>query len=223
VRDLETKQLPFVLAKSLTDTAKDSQAEVKRNVRAAFKLRNTWTESGIRIKPADKRGNQGRIEADVHTDTANRKTGAPDYLGRQEEGGEKVPFGGHQFIAVPTRYLRQMAPGVIPAELRPRNLLGATGGKFATSNRKGQTVNRRQVRVRGFVFFVQKLRGGDMAIMGRYITDRDAYPFYLLIRSARVKRSHMEMVKTVTRVANDRFGRHWDENWRQLYANGLRL
>jgi len=223
VRNLETKQLPFILAKTLTDTVKDGQAEVQRNVRAAFKLRNTWTERGIRIKPADKKGNNGQIEADVHTDTANRATGAPDYLGRQEEGGEKVPYGGRQFIAVPTKYLRQMAPGAIPAELRPKNLLGATGGQFIYRGRKGQQVTGRQKRVRGFEFFLQKLKHGEMAILGRYFTDRDAYPFYLLIPHARVKRSGLEMVRTVERVANDRFGRHWDRNWQQAYASGLRF
>jgi hypothetical protein len=223
VRDLEAKQLPFMMAKTLTDTAKDAQAEVKRNVRAAFKLRNTWTESGIRIKPADKKGNNGRIEADVHTDTANRTTGAPDYLGRQEEGGEKVPYGGRQYIAVPTIYLRRMAPGVIPAELRPRNLLGAVGGRFAVRTRKGQIALRNQRRVRDFVFFLQNLKKGELAILGRYITEREAYPFYILIPHAHVRRSHLEMVKTVESVANDRFGRHWDENWRSLYSNGLRF
>jgi hypothetical protein len=223
VRDLEAKQLPFIMAKTLTDTAKDGQSEVKRNVRAAFKLRNTWTEQGIRIKPADKKGNSGRIEADVHTDTANRTTGAPDYLGRQEEGGEKVPYGGRQFIAVPTKYLRRMAPGVIPAELRPRNLLGATGGRFIARGKKGQIALRNQKRVRDFVFFLQKLQKGEMAIMGRYFLEREAYPFYILIPHARVRRSALEMEKTVERVANDRFVRHWDDNWRSLYASGLRL
>jgi hypothetical protein len=223
VRELEAKQLPFVMAKTLTDTAKDGQAEVKRNVRAAFKLRNTWTEQGIRIKPADKKGNSGRIEADVHTDTANRRTGAPDYLGRQEEGGEKVPYGGHQYIAVPTKYLRRMAPGVIPAELRPKNLLGAVGGRFTTRGKNGQMALRNQKRVRDFVFFLAKLKQGDMAIMGRYFVEREAYPFYLLIPHARVKRSALEMEKAVERVINDRFGRHWDENWRATYASGLRI
>jgi hypothetical protein len=116
-----------------------------------------------------------------------------------------------------------MAPGVIPAELRPKNLLGAVGGRFAARTRKGQVALRNQVRVKDFVFFIQKLRGGDMAIMGRYITDRDAYPFYLLIPRARVKRSQLEMEKTVERVVNERFGRHWDENWRAAYAAGLKI
>jgi hypothetical protein len=184
VREFAVKQLPFVIAKTLTDTVKDGQIEVQRNVDRAFKLRNSWTKQGIRIKPADKKGNAGRIEADVHTDTANRTTGAPDYLARQEDGGEKVPYGERHYIAVPTKYLRQMAPGIIPAELRPKALLGAVGGRYTARTRKGQIAIRNQVRVRGFEFFLQKLKRGDMAILGRYMTDRDAYPFYLLISHA---------------------------------------
>ncbi len=223
VRDLQSKQLPFITAKTLTNCAQDGQAEVRRNEDRAFKLRNNWTQQGVRIKPANKNGNSGRIEADVHTDTANRATGAPDYLGRQEDGGEKVPFGGRHYIAVPTKYLRQMCPGVIPQELRPKNLLGATGGRYTARTRKGQIALRNQVRARGFEFFLQDLKDGHKAILGRYFTDRDAYPFYLLITEAHIKRSQLEMEATVASVVNARFERHWDENWRQAFASGLKL
>ncbi len=223
VRELAAKQLPFVMAKTLTHVVQDAQKEVQRNVDRAFKLRNNWTRQGIRITPADKKGKAGRIEADVHTDTANRSTGAPDYLARQEDGGEKVPYGGRQYIAVPSKYLRQMAPGIIPAELRPRALLGAVGGRYATRSRKGQLALRNQTRVNGFVFFLQTIKDGHMAIMGRYFTDREAYPFYLLITHATIRRSALDMVGTVESVASDRFARHWNENWRATYAAGVKL
>jgi hypothetical protein len=223
VRDLAAKQLPFVMAKTLTDVATDAKLEVQRNVSRAFKLRNNWTMQGIRITPAKKAGNAGRIEADVHTDTANRATGAPDYLGRQEDGGTKVPFGGRQYLAVPTRYLRQMAPGVIPAELRPRNLLGSVAGRYTTRNRKGQIALRNQRIVNGFIFFLAKLKAGDMAIMGRHFTEHEAYPYYILIHSAHVPKSQLDMERTVARVANERFERQWDKNWKSIYASGLKL
>lgn len=223
VRELEKRQLPFVVAKTLTDTVKDAQADVKRNVRAAFKLRNTWTEQGIRIRPADKKGNNGRIEADVHTDTANRKTGAPDYLERQEDGGEKVPYGGRHYIAVPTDTFRQRFPGVIPQELRPGNLLGAVDSRYTAHMRKGQIALRKQKIVRGYVFFLQKTKGGTLAILGRPATGREPFPFYWLVPHARVKKSGLDMVKTVEKTANDRFPRHWDANWKQIYASGLKI
>lgn len=222
-RKFEEKQLPFVTAKTLTDTARDAQAGVQNNVRQAFTLRNEWTVRGIRFKPASKKGNNGRIEADVHTDTANRKTGAPDYLGRQESGGTKVPYGGHQYLAVPTKYLRRMASGVIPAELRPKALLGATAGLFPAHQKNGKTGFRSQRIVNGFVFFVQRLRGRDLAIMGRPIAERYAYPYYLLIHGANVKRSKLQAEKTVNQIARERFGQNWEANWRYVYASGIRI
>lgn len=220
-RNFEKKQIPFVLAAAITAVAQDSQKAVQGNVRRAFKNRNAWTEKGIRIKPADR--NKFPVQGDVHTDTANRTTGAPDYLGRQEDGGEKVPYGGRHYIAVPTKYLRQMAPGVIPAELRPKALLGAVGGRYGRTKRNGQIALQPQLRVKGFEFFMVKLKDGHMAIMGRYMTDRDAYPFYLLITEAHVRKSGLDMVETVTNTVNERFGRQWDLTWQRLYGSGLRL
>lgn len=226
VRDFEKKQLPFVMAKTLTNTVQDAQAVVKQNAARAFSLRNDWTQRGIRIKPAQKKGNEGRIEADVHTDTGNHKSGAPDYLGRQEDGGEKVPFGGHHYIAVPTDTFRKRFPGVIPAELRPRNLLSDSAqkyGRYAIKNRKGQIALRNQKIVRGYVFFIQKTKDGKMAIMGRPAAGKEAFPFYWLISRAHVKKSGLEMRDTVEKVANERFGPNWEKNWKQIYASGLKL
>lgn len=226
LHELEKTQLPFAVASTLTAVAQDAQLEVKRRVRQAFTLRNSWTEQGVRIDPADKRGNLNRqISAKVYTDTANRATGAPDYLVRQEEGGEKVPFGGHEYLAVPTRYLRQMAPGIIPQELRPRNLLSLAenGGHYEHRTRRGSVSLRSPRLVRGFEFFTQKIGEGNMAILGRYVTDRDAYPFYLLITEAHIRRSGLEMVKTVERVAGERFQRQWDVAWHRIRLRGIRV
>jgi hypothetical protein len=218
LHDIQKRQLPFAMASALTATAQDGQAEVRRNLGAKFTLRNRFTEQGIRIKPADK--NKLPLQADVHTDTANRKTGAPDYLGNQEDGGEKIPFGGHQHIAVPTKYLRQMCPGVIPQELRPKNLLGAAqlGGKYKTN--KGAVRNQRIVR--GFVFFLQKIKDGNAAIMGRYMTEQDAFPFYLLIPEANIK-PRLKMEQDVRRIAEERFPRQWDLAWNRILQQGMRI
>ena len=161
------------------------------------------------------------IEADVHTDTANRATGAPDYLLPQEDGGEKVPHGGRSYLAIPTRYLRQMASGAIPQELRPRNLLGAVGGRYtAITRKKGQIALRNQKQVRGFVFFLQEISDGHKAIMGRYFTDHEAYPFYLLIPEAQIK-PRLDMQRTVETVARAAFPELWAETWRTIMARGL--
>jgi len=219
--DLQKRQLPFALASTLTGCAKDGQAAVQGSLSGKFTLRNSFTRQGIRIKPAEKKTQ--RIEADVHTDTANRSTGAPDYLVAQQEGAEKVPHAGRQYLAVPTKYLRQLAPGVIPQELRPRNLLGAVGGRYtAITRRTKQASLRNQRLVQGFVFFVQRMRDGHQAIMGRYWTDRDAYPFYLLIPAARID-PKLDMEKTVRTAVERAFPDRWKETWRRIMTKGLRV
>ena len=219
--DLQKRQIPFALAKTLTGCAKYAQRAVQANLGIKFQLRNNFTKQGIRIKPASKSG--AVIEADVHTDTANRSTGAPDYLLLQEEGGEKVPHAGRQFLAIPTKYLRQMAPTTIPAELRPRNLLGAVGGRYTAFKRKtGQIALRNQRIVQGFVFFVQEISDGHKAIMGRYMTDREAYPFYLLVPEGHI-RPRLEMQKDVEMAARAAFPELWAETWRTIMAKGLRI
>jgi hypothetical protein len=218
--ELQKRQLPFALAATLTGCAKAGQADVQQGLSGKFHLRNDFTRRGIRIKPANKRNE--RIEADVHTDTANRSTGAPDYLVGQQEGAEKVPHGGRQFLAVPTKYLRMLAPNVIPAELRPRNLLGAVGGRYLANRRGKAGALRNQKIVQGFVFFIQDIKGGHKAIMGRYWTDRDAYPFYLLIPEARVK-PRLDMEKSVRRAVERAFPEKWQETWRRIMARGLRI
>lgn len=220
IHELERKHIPFALAATLTNLAKGSQAKVKAGLGSKFKLRNSFTEQGIRITPAKK--NAETIQADVHTDTANRKTGAPDYMGRQEEGGDKVPHEGRMHIAVPTKYLRQMiGDGPIPAEMRPRALLGAVGGRYTGHTRKGQIALRNQVRVRGMVFFLLESKGKSL-IMGRYWTEKEAYPFYVLVPEVHVReRLHME--KDVESYCVEHFEQAWQEQWERMRAKGLRL
>jgi hypothetical protein len=221
--DLQKSQIPFALAKTLTGCAKAAQAKVQENLGGKFTLRNDFTLRGIRIKPAEKRASV--IEADVHTDTANRATGAPDYLLPQEEGGEKVPHNGRAHLAVPTRYLRQLAPGIIPAELRPRNLMALSdnAGKYPAMKRGSRERIMRNPRlVRGFYFFIEPLKDGIDAILGRYTTDRDAYPFYLLIPEASIK-PRLQMQQDVEAAVQSAFPGLWADTWKTIMARGLRF
>lgn len=224
--ELQKRQLPFALAKTLTGVVKKAQGGVQASLGKKFHLRNTFTSQGIRVRPASKSGGAGGIiSADVHTDTANRSTGAGDYLLPQEEGGEKVPINGRHFLAIPTRYLRQMAPGIIPTELRPRNLLGAVGGRYTAIKRgKGQIALRNQRIVRGFVFFLQEMKDGHQAIMGRNVKSagKDAWPFYLLIPEGHIK-PVLDMQQTVERIARDAFPELWAETWRSIMVKGLQF
>ena len=228
LHEVQKDHIPFALAKSLTKSAQAGQGAVQASLAGKFTLRNDFTRQGIRYKPAEKKAE--RIEADVHTDTANRATGAPDYLGLQQSGGEKVPFGGHQYIAVPTRIFRTLfGNGPRSAELLPGNLLHAVGGRY-TAMRRGRGMKEKQIAlinqklVRGWVIFVAPLRDGHKAIMARAPQEgeRDAYPLYLLIPEAKV-RAVLGMDKTVDEAVQAAFPEAWSETWRGIMVNGLQI
>jgi hypothetical protein len=221
LHDLEKQHLPFALAATLTTLVKGAAVKVKGGLHNKFQLRNTFTEQGIRFKPAEKRSEV--IEADVHTDTANRRTGAPDYLVKQEDGGERVAFGGRQHIAIPTKYLRQMIGNKpIPAEMRPKALLTAVNGRYTAHTRKGQIALRNQARAQGFVFFLQQAKSGLPMIMGRYWTERDAFPFYILVREVST-RPRLDAEKTVEDYCNAYLEEAWNEQWKKMREAGLRF
>lgn len=85
---MQRKHLPFVLAKTLTQTAKGAAGRVKMRTRQEFKLHSEFIPRGIRIRPAQKADlvRYGFIEADVHT--------APlisGFMPLHETGGTKRP------------------------------------------------------------------------------------------------------------------------------------
>ena len=194
--------LPFTIARFLTMCAQEGQTAARDLEKSTFRLRNDWTTRNTKITPATKTS----LLSQVYTDTENRATGAPDYLPRQEEGGEKVPLAGHRFLAIPTRYLRRVAPGIIPDGLRPRNLLppGANLGETYLGNFRQKGVRPRRaigketraaLETNHYAAFVQKTKGGTLCIFVRYggmrhtgnLSGNDAEPWYTLVPDAHLK------------------------------------
>lgn len=222
MKDLQEQQLPFTIARALTMTAQSAQMEVRKELPGIFKLRNDWTVQGIRITPATKQS----LVAEVRTDTANRATGAPDYLPRQDYGGEKVPLNGRQHIAVPTKFLRMMLAtdsSPIPEALRPRALMQYADQQGQYTSRKGK-LRSQPTAIKGMIFFLQKLKSGESAIMARYITDeRNVYPMYLLIPMANIRgRFPMEEIvqREVERVFAENFRKAAIETMGNDYLRG---
>ena len=167
-----------------------------------FNIRNDWTTAQTKITPATK----DNFVAEIYTETGNRTTGAPDYLEKQEEGGEKVPVSGHRFLAIPTKYLyKYTSPNKpLPDNLRPRAILPVDaqfdvqyGGSFAGGRANGEkrAIGKRTLKKLGqseFVGFVQKTKSGTLCIFVRhgglgFHGASDAEPWYTLVRSASIK------------------------------------
>ena len=197
------EDLPFTIARFLTMMAQEGQGVSREAEKRVFKLRNDWTVRNTRITPATKT----KLFSEVFTDTSNQKTGADDYLPRQEDGGEKVPVAGHSFLAIPTKYLRKYVPDnkPIPDNMRPRAILPAGadlgqsyGGKFSSGSRSNGTkrlIGRQTMKKLGsgeFEAFIQTTKSGTLCIFVRhggmgYKGARDAEPWYTLVREAHVK------------------------------------
>lgn len=83
------KQLPFVVAKSLTHTAQEAQKAVRKHIRADFYIRKKsgGFESSIRIKPATKKN----LTSEVYT--------MASFAALQQTGGTKKARDGR--LAIP--------------------------------------------------------------------------------------------------------------------------
>ena len=86
---IASRQIPFIAAKSLTNVAQKSQAEVKKHIRDEFHIRKKsgGFESSIRIKPANKKN----LTSEVYTMAA--------FASLQQTGGKKKARDGR--LAIP--------------------------------------------------------------------------------------------------------------------------
>ena len=86
---IASKQIPFIVAKSLTNVAQKSQAEVKKHIRDEFHIRKKsgGFESSIRIKPANKKN----LTSQIYTMAA--------FASLQQTGGKKKARDGR--LAIP--------------------------------------------------------------------------------------------------------------------------
>lgn len=227
------EDLPFTIARFLTLQAQSGQAAVRSAERTVFKLRNDWTTQNTKITPARK----DTLFSEVYTDTSNRKSGAPDYLPIQDTGGEKVPVAGHTFLAIPTRYLRRYASGIIPDNLRPKALLppGITaqigvgyGGAFrgGRSNGEHRVLGRQTLKKLGngeFVAFFQVAKSGTLCLFVRhggigYKGAQDAEPWYLMVREAHIK-ARFPMEELVATAVDENMQTNFDRAAAEVLVN----
>jgi hypothetical protein len=125
---MHKKQVPFAMARALTDTAFEVRDKiVNETYPRSFTVRNKrFPRAMFRVGPAKKTN----LVATV-SDVLGR-----DYMVTQATGGTKTARG--QNIAIPTREIKRLVSGRVSKAKQPRNLLNAKG--FKTKLRGGQQV-----------------------------------------------------------------------------------
>ena len=120
--NLRKDQIPFATAYALTQTAKDSQASVQREMRSVFNNPTPYTLSGLFIKPATK---SKLISTVKFKDQSFKGVPADRYITVQVEGGARRRKGFEELLirsgvmppnsyAVPTRAAKVDQYGNVP-------------------------------------------------------------------------------------------------------------
>lgn len=87
LNNIQKKQVPFAIARALTQTAKDGQKEVKRQMQIKLHNPTKYTLNSIFINPARKKGD---TESSVNIKEFGGKGNAAfDYLKPQMDGGQR--------------------------------------------------------------------------------------------------------------------------------------
>ena len=186
---MSAKNMKFAVAKTLTNLAQESQAQVRREMPQKFTLRRKWVVGGIRIKPAAR----DRLEAVVYSlDSGGRR----DFMTRQEFGGIKTAEGGSH-VAVPLKAVQPNKSKLIPDVLKPKSLLGTPIQR--TIKRTGRVL---VVSASGYkAMKVKGKKAGNEYILikrgGKYV------PAWLLTPRATIKRQ-MFLTDATRKVVNAR-------------------
>jgi hypothetical protein len=130
--ELAKRQIPFALARALTMTAKDAQADVRADLPNRFTIRRPFVPNSVRITPATK----SRPEAVVGVGQL------ASFMARQEQGGTKTAAG-HR-VAVPVKVKRSKRDLITAANLpravrsKPRSFMLAKGSGAGIMRRVGR-------------------------------------------------------------------------------------
>ena len=180
-RSMGADQIPFATALALTKTVQSLQKFDQNTILPSrFTLRRApWIKQGVRIKAATKANLEASVE-DIH-----------GFMGLQETGGEKIPFG--NAIAVPLPGARPNVGSIIPDNKRPKAVM-ANGGFIRN----------------GIMYAVQarykkqRRRGGIVGPMNATQQRNKIVPMYVLVSQANIKPRY-EFEKTLAPMVGETF------------------
>lgn len=193
----------FAIAKSMSDLAYRSQAEVRRDLPKTFTVRRKWISQGIRVKAATKSGLWAAIYS---LDSGGRRP----FMTRQEFGGIKSPESGTH-IAVPRKEVFPNKTALIQQIMKPKALLGnlvqMQNAKPGVESFRQSGVRRENKRGRVWVstssvFKTLKVTGKRAGTEWILIKKGNKYvPAWLLIDKTKIKKTQFLLIPTV-RVVN---------------------
>lgn len=132
------KQMPFVIALTLTRVAQEAQADLKKDVMSRFVSRGKWVPGSIRYRPARKGPAAQSVVGTLYEPMLEHVT-----------GGDKTPHQGRN-VAVPVRArhkksmrtTRSKWPGALLAKPKffRKELSNGDEGVFERMGRRGQRI-----------------------------------------------------------------------------------
>lgn len=142
LNDLQKKQYPFAMAKTLTDLAKAGQERVRSVARQKFELHTEFIPREVRITGAKK----NNLVSEVRT------TERIAFMTLQDKGGRKKPLG--RALTLPTQDLidagGKTKTGKIKSSLQPKKVLRlrkrGQGGPGQAFSAKGMILRRKDAR-----------------------------------------------------------------------------
>lgn len=214
-RDLTTiqrQELPFVVAKTVTDLAKGSQGKIQRDMRQRFTIRSHWPIRGVRIEPAKKSDMRryGQCEGAVkHLD---------HYMTLHEEGGEKEnlsrgePSGSRKRTAIPHyQSRRSLRTGTGRLKQSAKKYLQKPSSTTGLFTRK-RGVHRKPKP------FIISASGNRSLVVIRRNKHRDNLKYLFVLADRPRVKPRFEFEKTVRVYARENIRRRFAENMRSAMA-----
>lgn len=220
LNDVQRKQLPFIMAKSLTLTARDVQAELKKQLPQVFDRPNRWTMNSLFMKPATKSKLSAMVGLKDGDEGKSKGTPAVKYLLPEIQGGDRrfkrfekafeaigvLPKG---MMMVPGATAKVDAFGNMRKTQIVEILKQLRGGSPVSVNGQAKAVPKYFVvreGARGLSPGVWMTVGGDR---------RNVKPVLLFVKTSRYAK-RWKFFESAKRVALDRFGVRFNETASQV-------
>lgn len=190
---LEKQQWPFVMAKSLTQTAMQAQKNIRRRTARVFNLNTKFVLTNIKIIPSKKSDvKRGIVQSFVYAGKRIMR-----FMGGHEEGETRKGLKA-KFIAVPGKDLPKNArtrSGRIKKRYAPGELLKRAQASKRMKKGKGKVPSKA---------FVIPTRNNEAQIVRRGMNRKPLLVLYNLKKRVKI-RQRWDFVETVKSVAKNRF------------------